>query len=203
MKYLDKIQTLLPLGYLYLIILGLLKESIQYYPLGINILNYSSITDILISPIAEIVSSSTLITTFILICIFFFSMQTLLIRYRNSTWSQKILHRFELVPETSKRDMQKVLLPFFVLLIAIELLSLFVGFGLAGGRILSKKIIQSNYTYNYKVNFNSGKSEEVYLFDSNSSFCFYVTKGSANIKIAPVASINNLELINNSKLKAD
>ena len=99
--------------------------------------------------------------------------------------------------------MQKVLFPVFVLLIAIELLSLFVGYGLAGGKMLSKKIINSDYTYNYKLNFNSGKSEDIYVFDSNSSFYFYVTKGSSNIKIVPVASINTIEMIDNPKLKTN
>jgi len=203
MKYLEKIQTLLPLGYLYLIVLGLLKESLLYYPLGINILNYSSITDILISPIADLVSKVELIIALIIICLILYGIQTFLISYRNSRWSQKILHRFELAPETSKKEMQRVLLPVFVLLIAIELLSLFVGYGLAGGKMLSKKIIKSDYTYNYKVNFNSGKSEEIYVFDSNSSFYFYVTKGSSNIKIVPVASINTIEMIDNPKLKTN
>ena len=203
MKYLEKIQTLLPLGYLYLIVLGLLKESLLYYPLGINILNYSSITDILISPIADLISKVELIIALIIICLILYGIQTLLISYRNSRWSQKILHRFELAPETSKKEMQKVLFPVFVLLIAIELLSLFVGYGLAGGKILSKKIIKSDYTYNYKVNFNSGKSEDIYVFDSNSSFYFYVTKGSSNIKIVPVASINTIEMIDNPKLKTN
>ncbi|MCX2484007.1 hypothetical protein [Pedobacter sp. MR2016-24] len=203
MKYLEKIQTLLPLGYLYLIVLGLLKESLLYYPLGINILNYSSITDILISPIADLISKVELIIALIIICLILYGIQTLLISYRNSRWSQKILHRFELAPETSKKEMQKVLFPVFVLLIAIELLSLFVGYGLAGGKMLSKKIINSDYTYNYKLNFNSGKSEDIYVFDSNSSFYFYVTKGSSNIKIVPVASINTIEMIDNPKLKTN
>ena len=203
MKYLEKIQTLLPLGYLYLIVLGLLKESLLYYPLGINILNYSSITDILISPIADLISKVELIIALIIICLILYGIQTLLISYRNSRWSQKILHRFELAPETSKKEMQKVLFPVFVLLIAIELLSLFVGYGLAGGKMLSKKIINSDYTYNYKLNFSSGKSEDIYVFDSNSSFYFYVTKGSSNIKIVPVASINTIEMIDNPKLKTN
>ena len=203
MKYLEKIQTLLPLGYLYLIVLGLLKESLLYYPLGINILNYSSITDILISPIADLISKVELIIALIIICLILYGIQTFLISYRNSRWSQKILHRFELAPETSKKEMQKVLFPVFVLLIAIELLSLFVGYGLAGGKMLSKKIINSDYTYNYKLNFNSGKSEDIYVFDSNSSFYFYVTKGSSNIKIVPVASINTIEMIDNPKLKTN
>lgn len=201
MKYLEKIQILLPLGYIYLIVLGLLNESIQYYQLGINIVKYSSITDILIRPISEIFSNPKLIIGLILIIVFFSILQTILIRNSHKNWSQKILGRNRFDQDTSKKEIQKVLFPYFAIFIAFELLFVFVGFGIAGGAKLSKEIIQNNFNCNYKVNFNSGKSENVYIFDSNSSYYFYVTKESKNIKIAPVASINNLELINNEKLK--
>ena len=54
MKYTEKIQHLLPLGYLYLVIVGILKETAFFYQIGINILKYSSIMDVLMSPIATL-----------------------------------------------------------------------------------------------------------------------------------------------------
>ena len=63
------IQRLLPYGYLYLVILGVIKESIFYYPLDINILKYSSIMDILISPIADIANYPFLLIFFIVLII--------------------------------------------------------------------------------------------------------------------------------------
>ncbi|SFC98008.1 hypothetical protein SAMN05421780_1169 [Flexibacter flexilis DSM 6793] len=35
MKEFEKLQSLLPLGYLYLVVLGILKESVFFYQLGI------------------------------------------------------------------------------------------------------------------------------------------------------------------------
>ena len=46
-----------PFGCLFFVILGMLKESIYYYQVGINILKYSNIMDILISPIANLTST--------------------------------------------------------------------------------------------------------------------------------------------------
>jgi hypothetical protein len=56
-KLIEKLQTFLPLGYLYLIILGILRDGVFFYMLGINFLKYSSIMDILISPISELTLS--------------------------------------------------------------------------------------------------------------------------------------------------
>jgi hypothetical protein len=42
----ENTQKLLPFGYLYLVVMGILKESIYYYQIGINILKYSTIMDI-------------------------------------------------------------------------------------------------------------------------------------------------------------
>lgn len=201
MKYLERIQVLLPLGYLYLIILGLLKQSVQYYQLGINIVSYSSITDILISPISDMTSTPGFIIVIILFSIFLMIIQALLVKNSHKTWAQKILGENRFNPETSKKEMRKFIFPFIVLILAFELLAVFIGFGIAGGNIISKHIKQNDFTCNYKVNFNSGKVEEVYIFDLNSSYYFYATKGSKNIKIAPVASIGGLELIDNKKLK--
>jgi len=201
MKYLEKIQGLLPVGYLYLILLGLLKEGIMYYQLGINVLKYSSITDILISPVSELSSSPALIIIVISFCILFFILQTLLVKNSHKKWARKILGETRFTPETDKKEIQQVIFPFIVLFLAIELLWVFVGLGVGEGNTVSRSIIKNDFKCNYKVSFNSGKSEEVYIFDSNSAYYFYVSKGEKNIKIAPVTTISNLELINNKKLK--
>lgn len=201
MKYLEKIQNLLPLGYLYLIILGLLKEGILYYQLGINILNYSSITDILISPISDMAASPALIGVAISVFVLIFTVQFFLVRYSQRNWVKKIIGVSRFTPETTKKDIQKVIFPFFALIMAFELLSVFIGLGLGKGHKLKKSIINNDFKCNYRIDFSSGKTQDVYLFDSNSSFYFYVTKGNKNIKIASAGTINNLELIINDKLK--
>ncbi|RZK57783.1 MAG: hypothetical protein EOO91_09510 [Pedobacter sp.] len=54
MKFSEDLQKLIPFGYLFLVVMGILKESVIFYQLGINILKYSTLMDILISPIATL-----------------------------------------------------------------------------------------------------------------------------------------------------
>jgi hypothetical protein len=195
MKYLEKIQELLPLGYLYLIILGLLKESILFYQLEINILKYSSITDILISPIADMTSSPILIIIIISVVLFFFLFQIILVKNSDKNWSKKLLGNYKINNEVDKKTLQKSMIPVFSTLVAIELLALFVGLGLGEGNIIKKRINTQNLKYNYRIIPESGKPTDIYMIDINSSYYFYVAKGDKNIKIAPVGKINTLELI--------
>ncbi|ASK28913.1 hypothetical protein CEY12_01770 [Chryseobacterium sp. T16E-39] len=196
MKYLEKIQGLLPLGYLYLIILGLLKESILFYQLGVNILKYSSITDILISPIADMASSPILIIVIISVVLFFFLFQVILIRNRDKNWSKKLLGSYRINTESDKKELRKTMIPIFTILVAIELLALFVGLGIGQGSIIKKRIDTQTLKYNYTLTSESGEPTDIYMIDINSTYYFYVTKGDKNIRIAPVGKINTLEVIN-------
>lgn len=201
MKYLEKIQTLLPLGYLYLIVLGLLKEGIEYYQLGINILKYSSITDILISPISDVTSNPVLIVMILSFFVFFYLGQLIVIKNSHKNWAKKILGQKRFSQDASKTEIRKAIFPFFMLFFAGELLMMFVGLGFGSGAKLALRIKQNNFTCDYRINFNSGKSADILLINMTSSYFFYVTKDDRNIKIAPVGTINNLELIDNKKLK--
>lgn len=196
MKYLEKIQALLPLGYLYLIILGLLKESLLFYQLGINILKYSSITDILISPISDIISNPVLIILIICIIFIFFIYQAVLIKNSHKNWSKKILKSYRLNADADKKELQKAMIPVFGFIVAFSLLALFVGLGIGQGLILNKKLEKQNSKTNYNMTFSSGKTAEVYMVDINSSYYFYVEKGSKTIKISPVGNVSTLEIIN-------
>lgn len=200
MKYLERIQTILPLGYLYLILLGLLKESIQFYQLGINILSFSSITDILISPVADLAKYPVLLFSVIAILVILFSLQALLIRNSGKPWVQKILGENRFNAESTRREIQKTTLPIVAFAFGFVLLSFFVGLGIGKGANTAKRIRKGDYTYNYKINLSSGKSLDAYVFASNSAYYFYVTKDSKNVSIIPVGVIGSLEIINNTHL---
>ena len=196
MKYLEKIQGLLPLGYLYLIILGLLKESIFFYPLGIHILKFSSIIDILISPISDITSNPILIILITFILLVFFIYQSVLIKNSHKEWGKKILKSYRLDADVDKKELQKAMIPVFSIIVALALLSLFVGLGIGQGNMVKSKLEKRSFKNNYIVTFSSGKTAEVYIIDNNSSYYFYVEKGDRNVKIVPVGNISSLEVIN-------
>ncbi|MFC3560795.1 hypothetical protein [Pedobacter jamesrossensis] len=202
MKSLEKIQSLLPIGYLFLVLMGILKESILYYQLGINILKYSTIMDILISPIADLTANPTvLLPTVILFFLLPFLITRFLSAKSNKKWVQKISGlkkgTEELTVEQVKNHFSKLL----VLFITIGLLSFFLGIGIGKGQSISKRIKTNNLKFNDKLNFNTGESENVYIIGLNSAYYFYITKGSQIIKIAPVGTIKNIELTDNRMLK--
>lgn len=89
MKFSDDIEKLLPLGYIFLVIMGILKDSFFYYQLGINILKYSTIMDILMSPIAEFTSNPIILTAIILLFGFHYYLPSLLLKYNNIRLVQK------------------------------------------------------------------------------------------------------------------
>jgi hypothetical protein len=200
MKYTDKIQNLLPLGYLFLVIMGILKEGIFYYQIGINILSYSSILDILISPISTITSHYIMLIYIILIFILCYYLPSYLEKNNHKKSVQK-LFELKTTTELSIEESKNYYIFIAVKFLAAMLLSSFVGFGFYGGLSTSKKIREGKLDYNYKLNYTSGETEIINVIGSNSSYYFYVAKGNKNIKIAPVATIKNLELINNKMLK--
>ena len=200
MKNIDKVQNLLPLGYLFLVILGIVKESIFYYQIGINIIRYSSIMDILISPIAAITSHPVFFIFMIVLFIFFFKLPQILLKNEDKEWLHKLFGSKSIKTEASESERtayyNNTTLEFF----SFFLISIFLGYGLADGKSISEKIKNNKIRYDYKLNYSDEKSENVYIIGSNTAYYFYLTEGNPTIKIAPVTSIRNLELINNRML---
>lgn len=189
------IQRLLPYGYLYLVILGVIKESIFYYPLGINILKYSSIMDILISPIADITSYPILILFFVVIGVVLFFFKKYLLKNISKESTRKFLKMVDeesiSKEEINRRADTNLIMIFFAMLICF-----FLGFGIGGGYKLADRI--ENGTLNFKkhsqvLNFNTGDSKEAYVIDHNSMYYFYIEKGKKNIQICPIGSIKSIE----------
>lgn len=90
MKFNIDLQKLLPFGYLFLVVIGVLKESIFYYHIGINILKYSNIMDILISPIADITSTPMILVSLIVITFIFY----LIILYLSKNYHNLKVNKF-------------------------------------------------------------------------------------------------------------
>ena len=198
MKYTDRLEKLLPFGYLYLVVIGLLKESVFHYMLGINILKYSTIMDILISPIATMTSHPLFLFGIIGYGFGMYGYAMLLKKYRHKSWIQKSL---KLNPNHTKEETDSVFREHAINFIAFGLLSFFLGVGVGNGAIISKKIKSGNIVYNNKLNYNSGESEQVYMINTNSVYYFYLAKGNKAVKIAPLGAIKSLELTENKKLQ--
>lgn len=61
-----RIQDYISIGYIYLLLLGIIRESIFYGFMGVNIMSYSHIMDILLGPVAYLTSHPILSLIFLL-----------------------------------------------------------------------------------------------------------------------------------------
>lgn len=200
MKNIDKAQNLLPLGYLFLVILGIVKESIFYYQIGINIIRYSSVMDILISPIAMITSHPLIFIFIIVLFIFYSKLPQILLKNEDKKWMHKLFGLKDIKTELSENERLGYYNNISIESLSFFLISIFLGYGLADGKFTSENIKNNKINYAYKLNYTDEKSENIYIIGSNTAYYFYLSQGNPNIKIAPVNSIRNLELINNKML---
>lgn len=195
MKNSENLQNLLPFGYLYLVIMGILKESVFYHQIGINILEYSTIMDILVSPISTLTSNPIVFLAVLIFIFFLYAFIKFLSRNRQKKWALKLSSPKN--HETlNEKEIALHYTNLFITVTALGLLSFFLGIGLGSGSGLSRKIEDNKLKYHQKLNFNTGETEPVYLINTNSSYYFYLTKGNKNVKIAPIGSVRNIELIN-------
>lgn len=199
MKISDDIQKLLPFGYLFLVVMGILKECFFHYQLGINILKYSTLMDILISPIATFTSNPLVLIAILTLFCFHYYLPSLLVKYHNRKFVKKVLE----LKNTDNYTEEETISYFnsiSIRTLAAVLSSIFLGYGLAGGYFTANKIRNNKEVCNFRINYTSGESEEIYLINTNSLYYFYTAKGSKIIKITPLATVKNIELIHNKMI---
>ena len=201
MKFSEGIQRSLPFGYLFLVVMGILKESVFYYQIGINILKYSTIMDILISPIATLTSHPFILIAVIGLVISSFAFPSFLSKQssKNKKWAIKMASLKE-HESMSKEEIENHFTNMFIRFLAMMLLSFFVGIGWGEGMTLTKRIKENRLKYDYTLNYGDQNSEEINLIGANSMYYIYLTKGSKTIKIMPLGAIKTIELTHNKKL---
>ena len=192
-KNLEKLLQFLPLGYLYLIILGILKQSLLYNLLGVNILNYSSVMDILLGPIADLTANISLIIAVIMIVTLTLALSFYVSKNTDKRITQKLVGLKTDDISTAKENQNKIKNR-FLLAMAVFLLSFFLGFGWCSGAKIAKKIKSNQLEFLSILKFNTGEKQQIYLIGSNSLYYFYVTKENKNVKIAPITAIKEIEL---------
>ncbi len=199
-KLIEKLQTFLPLGYLYLIILGILRDGVFFYMLGINFLKYSSIMDILISPLAELTSQPIILVTVILMIIGFFFYYNFLANNSHKKWVRDSIVSKSFLkknPDAADIDLKIHIKKQVYFAIAFMVSAFFLGGGFGTGINVKERITNNNLKIKHRMTDDSGNQKEIYLIDSNSAYFFYVEKGSKIVTIVPVGSIKKIELINN------
>ncbi|MFC5047790.1 hypothetical protein ACFSTE_00110 [Aquimarina hainanensis] len=188
-------QGYLSAGYVYLILLGILNETFYYNQIGVDILKYASIMDILISPIARLTSSMVRIIIFLIVVFTVFRIPLYLAKKKDKQWFKKI---FTFEPKNpSVSEIKRQLLQTALFMLSIGLLGFYVGTGVGAGSRVSKKIEEKKIIYEDTLTFINDTKETVKIVGKNSSYIFYLSKGSDIVKIAPING--NIKYIEENK----
>ena len=179
------IQGVLTLGYLYIVMLGILGEALYYSQLGINILNYSGITDVLLSPISKITSNFYVLGSLIGIAITLLS----ILNGAKTPEKKAMLKKWAgIKPGTESKT-----LDFLVVFLSIFLFSFYVGLDIGFGSSTAAKIKRGELAYKDRVVYSATDSANAKILGVNSSYLFYLTEDSPAVKISPVSSLKYFE----------
>ncbi len=181
-----EIQGILSLGYVYLIVLGVLNETLYYNQIGVDILNYSNILDVLISPISKLTSSILLLTVLVIIIFVAFTLPNFLVKYKDKKWFKKSI---KLEPNLSETEIKSSLLNTYIFIFAVGLFGFFIGTGSGNGFKMLNKIEKEEIDYNDYIEFINGDRANVEIVGENSAYIFYLKKENKTVQIAPINGI--------------
>lgn len=193
----QEIQGVVTLGYIYLILMGILNESLYYNQLDINILNYSDVLDILISPIAKMTSSSAGFAVFLVLILALLGLPKILVKQREKRWFKK---SFKMKEGLNAEEMRSSFFYLALFMIALFLVGFYVGTGLGTGKKLKKRIANKEIVFNDKLYFLNGTEASVEIIGKNSSYIFYLEPASTVVKVSPISGvISKIEEIRDRK----
>ncbi|MEA5446417.1 hypothetical protein VCB98_11360 [Gammaproteobacteria bacterium AB-CW1] len=171
-----RLRELLPLGYLYLLLLGIASQSIHYAFLGINIMAYSDLLDVLLSPVVLITDHiAFLLTTVLLPLLLWFYL-----KYIRRYYAQ---HKPEVLKSGTNTWHP---LDQWMLLTALLLFCAFLGFGVGGGLATQQTLSSSDFDPDHRVVFADGNSAEIMKLGINNSFLFYAVEGHPHVIVSPI-----------------
>lgn len=182
------IQGLLTIGYLYIVVLGIIGEALYYSQLGINILKYSSITDVLLSPISKITSNAYFILAVMALAfgLYFVSLRLNTVEKRNKF--RNLLYNFS-ITKTADGSLKDTL----IMILSSLLFGFYVGLDYGSGTYTAKKLREGSFKYNDRIYFNNNDSTQAEIVGSNTAYIFYVNKKSKSVQISPMGAVKSFE----------
>ncbi|WP_373550287.1 hypothetical protein [Haliscomenobacter sp.] len=181
------LQEYLSLGYIYLVILGIIDEVIYYNFFGVDILNYSSISDVLIAPINTLLSD---IRVFVAVVVFmslaYLSyiklIPALYKKVKGKSWYQKMVKDADQA-DAKFAAMQRRTLLFMTVYLSCMFLGLRIGYGYG----MKESIDKGDFKLNHILTLNDNSSKQVRIIGQNSLYVFYITKEQREVAIMPIS----------------
>lgn len=181
------LQDYLSLGYLYLLILGIFKDAISYGYLGINILNYASVQDILLSPIILLASNlKLLVTTFVVLPVLCIGGVYIGKWYHNRNKEKDWYRTKKGFESWDKMFSEGNFYNFLIALMFYALFGGFIGFGVGGGQKKSEKLKNGALELDHQITFTDKETLAVNLIGHNSEYLFYAAEKDTTVTIIPI-----------------
>ncbi len=181
------IQELLSIGYLYLLVLGVLSDALFYGMLEVSYLSFTTILDALISPVSLLTNSFQLSLIlggmFLLLYLYIAKFTPYLFKkYKHTKWYRKISN----VEKTEKRleslkDKRNLLIGMLFLFMLLYL-SMRLGMGIG----IKQKIKKGDFESNYTLVFKDKSTQDVLKIGQNSIYFFYVKPNEKVITATPI-----------------
>jgi hypothetical protein len=190
-----EIQDYLSLGYVLLLILGVLHQTIYYKYLGVNILEYSSVLDVLLSPISVLTSDNKLLIGIVICLVLATVYAKFLPKYfiwlskKKKYQSGKRKERNEKSIKAFKEDSGRLI----VVMMMLFVIGGFVGFGFGRGSRTQEKIKKGDIELTHQIIFDDKETIDVRMLGKNSLYVFYIRKNDKQVSIAPIDG--NIKLI--------
>jgi hypothetical protein len=180
------LQDYLSLGYLFLILLGLLDNLIYFETLGINILNYTSISDILITPLSTVFGNYKITFIIIITLILFYYLLKKIIKYAQIKKREEAARDNKEYQEIAFEPLTAILFLF---------ICLFLGLNIGFTKRVKSDIESGNFTANKTIILNDNTQKDVYIVGHNSTYLFFVEKNSKDIQVMPISG--NVKMMKN------
>lgn len=176
------VQEYLSLGYIYLLLLGIVNDAIYYGFLGINVLDYASILDVLISPVSLLTGNIILPAVFLGVWIFgYFYFKYVIPRLIKKEAEKKKKN----IEEEVKKGMK---IESFIVFMSFMLLCMFVGIGIGMGGKRKEQLEAGELKMNHIIHFQDNRELRVKVLGQNSTYIFYVPENGKEVMISPIMS---------------
>lgn len=184
------IQDYITLGYLYLVLLGVVNIVIYYSSFNINIFDYISISDILLAPI-NMLFLNYKFTAMIMVVIGIASYLLKFVFWGINQLIGELANRF------NKPSKGIVYQPMIAFILLFSYIFLVLSTNMAKG--MSAKVADKSYSLNTTLTFADNTQKDVFVIATTSVYLFYVEKGEDVVSIMPISG--NVKSIKDIKHK--
>ena len=182
------IQDYLSLGYLYLLLLGIVSDVIYYKHLDINILSYSHVLDILLSPLAYLTKGLAFPLTLLAVGGLFAGILTWRKNQLEKQREKLIAEGKDPDSEKHKTISKKQFIAFLLTMGAIFVFSGYIGLVIGYGGKQQERLQNGEFKADHTLTFIGTAKEvlDVKIIGQNSQYVFYVKPGAKTVTVSPI-----------------